>query len=126
MSSFLRFLLLTSLSFSTLSAQLHNNDVVSYVKYDSFILAKSCIDPDVERYFEEKGITSRNSHIKGYGECFNSPIHKVKRKAIKDLKHYLGEECSSPAFINLLKSEGIDPNHYQIESSSRCHHQNIS
>ena len=126
MNSFLQFLLLSSLSFSVLSAQSHHQYSSSILKYDSFTLAKSCVDSSVESYFEEKGITPQNSHIKGYGSCFNSSKHRVKRKVKKDLRDYLGEECSEPGLIKLLKEEGINPRDYQIESSERCHHKNIS
>ncbi|AZL85473.1 hypothetical protein EIJ81_13460 [Aliivibrio salmonicida] len=125
MNSFLRFLLLSSLPFSALSVQPQYSSL-SVSNSDSFILAKSCIDSSVVSYFEEKGITPDNSHIQGYGSCFNVPKYKVKHSSKKDLKHYLGEGCSDPALIKLLKSEGIDPRYYQIESSERCQHQNIS
>jgi hypothetical protein len=124
-NSFLRFLLLSSLPFSALSVQPQYSSL-SASNSDSFILAKSCIDSSVVSYFEEKGITPDNSQIQGYGSCFNAPKHKVKHSSKKDLKHYLGEGCSDPALIKLLKSEGIDPRYYQIESSERCQHQNIS
>lgn len=125
MNSFLRFLLLSSLPFSALSVQPQYSSL-SASNSDSFILAKSCIDSSVVSYFEEKGITPDNSHIQGYGSCFNAPKHKVKHSSKKDLKHYLGKGCSDPALIKLLKNEGIDPHYYQIESSERCQHQNIS
>ncbi|MUK68487.1 hypothetical protein [Aliivibrio fischeri] len=125
MNSFLRFLLFIFFSTSVHSAPFTLTQLSS-MREHSMIAANNCIDPVLQHYFEDEGITPENSHIKGYGACFNANKHKAKRQPKKHLKDYLGTECADPAFIKLLKDEGINPSEYDIQSSDRCGYKNIS